>query len=283
MMTWGTALMLAVIQGLTEFLPVSSSGHLALFQNFLERLSGQSLPDALAFDVLLHVGTMLAVLIYFRRDLLLLFSSLAPAGPSEKQVEAARHGRREIGFLALSLVPTAIVGLALRSVADELLHRPVVVAALVGVTGVILTTTRFTATNGLTPSRAGARLTLPRALAMGAAQGLAVLPGLSRSGLTIAAGLAGGLPPLAAFRLSFLMSIPTIAGAAVLELGGRPEALGSLGLPAAVAAVVAGLVALAALAILSRSLRGGRFHLFSWYCFAVAVLGVSLFSFWGGK
>ncbi len=274
-MTWGTALLLAVVQGLTEFLPVSSSGHLALFQSFLERLEGRPLAEALAFDVILHVGTMLAVLVYFRADLRRLLAGLAPGSG-----EDGRGSRREIAFLALSLAPTAVVGLALRHVADTLLNRPVVVAALVGVTGLLLIGTRLLSRR---PEITRPHLTWSQALLMGAAQGMAVLPGLSRSGLTIVAGLAGGLPPMAAFRLSFLMSIPTIAGAAMLELGGRPEALGSLGWPAAVAAAVAGGVALAALAILSRTLKRGHFHLFSWYCFAVALVGIILFSTWEAR
>jgi undecaprenyl-diphosphatase len=280
-MTWPIALLLAVLQGLTEFLPVSSSGHLALVQNAIERFTGTPLAEALAFDIIVHLGTMLAVVLYFRRDLGSLLLSLRPGQGAGQDTPAARTSRRELFFLVLSLFPTAIIGLALRPLASSMLHRPALVAGLIGVTGIILLLTRSRGRLD-NPATTG-EFTLARALAMGAAQGLAVLPGLSRSGLTIAAGLAAGLSPLAAFRMSFLMSIPTVAGAAILELGGHPEALAQLGWPAAGAAVVACLVALVALAILSRTLRRGQFHLFSWYCFAVAALGILYFTLGGGQ
>jgi len=277
-MTWPIALFLAVLQGLTEFLPVSSSGHLALVQNAIERFTGSPLADALAFDIIVHLGTMLAVVLYFRKDLGSLLAALRP-GAGGRTTTA----RRDLFHLFLALFPTAVVGLALRPLAAAMLHRPVLVAGFIGVTGVLLLLTR-TRTRGRQDSPdTASEFTLTRALIMGTAQGLAVIPGLSRSGLTIAAGLAAGLSPLAAFRMSFLMSIPTVAGAALLELGGHPEALAQLGWPAAGAALVAGLVALVALAILSRTLRQGQFHLFSWYCFAVAGFGILYFTLGGGQ
>jgi undecaprenyl-diphosphatase len=278
--TWATALILAVLQGLTEFFPVSSSGHLALFQSYLERRNGRPLAEALAFDIIVHLGTLLAVMIYFRGDLGRLLTSLLPA--SARGADTVDHisSRREIAFLVISLLPTAIIGLALRSLAEHLLHMPVVVATLIGVTGLILLTTRRDSAGR---AKGSAQLTWSRALAMGAAQGMAVIPGLSRSGLTIATGLATGLSPMAAFRLSFLISIPTIAGAALLELSGNISALKTLGWPAAGAALTAGLVALAALRLLSRTLLQGRFHLFAWYCFAVAGTGILVFTVWGGR
>lgn len=279
-MTWATALLLAILQGLTEFFPVSSSGHLALVQSYLERQSGRPMTEALAFDILLHLGTLLAVLFYFRADLGRLASSLFPAPAGGTDAPGRRSSRRELAFLAISLLPTAIIGLALRNLAERLLQLPVVVAAFVGVTGLILLTTRL---NAAGRGENGARLTWGRALAMGVAQGIAVMPGLSRSGLTIAAALATGLSPMAAFRLSFLMSIPAIAGAALVELAGNRAALETLGWPAVCAALIAGLVALAALRLLSRTLLQGRFHLFAWYCFAVAGTGMLLFTLWGGR
>lgn len=278
-MTWPIALLLAVLQGLTEFLPVSSSGHLALVQNAIERYTGSPLANALAFDIIVHLGTMLAVVLYFRKDLGTLLAVLRPGPAGRQGSSGTTTARRDLLYLILSLFPTALVGLALRPLAAGMLHRPVLVAGLIGVTGLLLLLTRG---RQHSPNKSG-EFTLVRALVMGTAQGLAVLPGLSRSGLTIAAGLAAGLSPLAAFRMSFLMSIPTVAGAAVLELGGHPEAMAHLGWPAAGAAVVACLVALMALAILSRTLRQGQFHLFSWYCFAVAGFGILYFTLGGGQ
>jgi undecaprenyl-diphosphatase len=182
--------------------------------------------------------------------------------------------------MALALVPTAAVGLALKSSVEALLQRPAVVSGLIGVTGLVLLSTRRFSSSGPGGSPAGMSLTWVQALGIGAAQGLAVLPGLSRSGLTIAAGMALGLAPMTAFRWSFLLSIPAILGAAALEAGSSPEALTHLGGQAFTAAVLAGVVALVALAILSRVLQRARFHLFAWYCFAVALAGVILFTVW---
>jgi undecaprenyl-diphosphatase len=278
--SWAAALLLAILQGITEFLPVSSSGHLVLLQNVLQRLSGRHLPDELAFDLLVHLGTLLAVVIYFRADLARLARDLwAPTTltPADGRLH---NGRRELGLMALALVPTAVLGLALRSPVNALLQRPAVVSGLIGVTGLVLLSTRRFSSSGRTGALAGEGLTWVQALGIGAAQGLAVLPGLSRSGLTIAAGMALGLSPMTAFRWSFLLSIPAILGAAALEASLSPGAMSHLGGMAYAAALVAGAVALVALVVLSRALQKARFHLFAWYCFAVALGGVILFTVW---
>jgi undecaprenyl-diphosphatase len=274
-MSWTLALLLGLLQGLTEFLPVSSSGHLVLAQNLAERLSGRRLASLLAFDLLVHVGTLLAVVVYFRQDLRrLLGSALTPDRLDP------HNGRRELLLLATALVPTAIVGLALRNLVEDLLQQPALVAGFIGVTGLALLSTR-----ALAPVAGTAAATLTpswlQTLGIGLAQGIAVVPGLSRSGLTIAAGLALGMAPRAAFRWSFLISIPAIAGASALELTREPAALAGLGWPALAAALVAAGVALAALALLARLLDRARFHHFAWYCFTVAIAGVWFFT--GGE
>ncbi len=269
-MSWLLALLLGILQVLTEFLPVSSSGHLVLAQNLSDRLGQQPLPAALAFDLIVHVGTLAAVIAYFRRDLRrLLWPALTPGRPDP------HNGRRELLLLAAALVPTAVVGLALRNLVEDLLQQPARVAGLIGVTGLVLLAGHTAGTlRGATTS---SMPTLLQSLGVGLAQGIAVLPGLSRSGLTIAAGLALGMAPREAFRWSFLISIPAIAGASALELGRHPEALAELGWPALLGAVAAAAVALAALALLERLLQRSRFHHFSWYCFAVAGAGLWYF------
>jgi len=278
--SWAAAILLAVIQGITEFLPVSSSGHLVLLQNVLQRLSGSRLTDELAFDLLVHLGTLLAVVVYFRADLARLARSLRAPTALTPADGPLHNGRRELGLMALALVPTAIVGLALRNSVEALLQRPAVVSGLIGVTGLVLLSTRRFSSAESTGSPAGAGLTWVQALGIGAAQGLAVLPGLSRSGLTIAAGMALGLAPMTAFRWSFLLSIPAILGAALLEASLSPDVMTHLGGQAFTAALLAGAVALVSLAVLSRILQKARFHLFAWYCFAVALAGVTLFTVW---
>jgi undecaprenyl-diphosphatase len=278
--SWAAALLLAILQGITEFLPVSSSGHLVLLQNLLRRLGGQRLEEELVFDLLVHLGTLLAVVVYFRADLARLAGNLVAPASLTSSDGPLHNGRRELGLVALALVPTAVLGLALRSSVEVLLQRPAVVSGLIGVTGLVLLSVRRFSLSGRTGSAGAEALTWVQAVGIGAAQGLAVLPGLSRSGLTIAAGMALGLAPMTAFRWSFLLSIPAILGAAALEASLSPEALAHLGGKEIMAALVAGGVALAALAVLSRTLRSARFHLFAWYCFAVALAGAILFTVW---
>ncbi|MFQ5718079.1 MAG: undecaprenyl-diphosphate phosphatase [Acidobacteriota bacterium] len=280
-MTWGLAVLLAVVQGLTEFLPVSSSGHLALLQNGVQRATGATLPGALALDVLLHVGTLAAVVVYFRHDLVRLAAAALGEGTTPGSLtgpaSAADNGRRELALMAVALLPTAVIGLALHNVVDQLLQRPRLVSGCIGATGLLLLLARPRGA----PGRAGAHLPGWRqALLIGTAQGLAVLPGLSRSGLTIATGLLVGLAPMAAFRWSFLLSIPVIAGAALLELL-RPGAdLSSLGWPAAGATLLAAAVGLVSLRLLARSVARIHFHRFGWYCLTMAGLGLLLFTVW---
>ncbi len=210
------ALVLGLVQGATEFLPVSSSGHLQAVPFLLGWDSG-----SLAFDVAVHVGTLVAVLIVFRRDLgAMLRSVVRPDG-----ADGTRAARRLVGLLAVASLPAALVGLLLGDVIEEAFDRPLVVAACLGLTAVVLwwAERRRSALGTAEPASdpdAGVLGGLPwrTALGVGAAQAFAVLPGLSRSGTTIAAGLALGLSRAEAARLSFLMLIPVTLGAAALTV-----------------------------------------------------------------
>ncbi len=197
-------IVLALVQGLTEFLPISSSAHLVIPSMVL------GWPDqGLAFDVAVHVGTLSAVLLYYREDLRQMasdwFGSLAGRGQTEQSTL--------VWYLALATVPAGLVGLFGGDFIEEHLRTLPVIAATTAVFGLLL---------GIADRKAGSRapraLTLPVALAIGFAQALAPVPGVSRSGVTITAALLLGLSRQSAARFSFLLSIPIIASAGLLLL-----------------------------------------------------------------
>jgi undecaprenyl-diphosphatase len=204
MMEWWQAAVLALIQGLTEFLPVSSSGHLVL----MPRLFGW--PDqGLAFDVAVHVGTLLGVLLYFRRD-------LAPLARGGMQFLRGRyddpHGRMAVNLL-LATIPVGLAGLLGSRYIEEELRSPFVVAFQLSVFGIVL----WLADRFSSKRRGELSLSTGQALLIGLAQALALIPGTSRSGITMSAGLVLGLTREAAARFAFLLAIPGIAAAGIYE------------------------------------------------------------------
>ncbi|MCF8094702.1 MAG: undecaprenyl-diphosphate phosphatase, partial [Desulfobacteraceae bacterium] len=227
-MTFFQAVALGVIQGLTEFLPVSSSGHLVLFQN----LFGMNRPE-LMFDVAVHAGTLAAVCVYFYRDIAAMISEVAAWGYCRlrrAEPEPLVPEVRLAAMIAAGSVPTAIIGLAFHGIADILFSSVLLVGFALAATGFWMWFTRGRDTAG----RGVLRLGTARALLIGIAQGIAVIPGISRSGATIAASLYLGLNRETAARYSFLLSIPAIAGAVLLNLMDAPTS-GSADLPAILA------------------------------------------------
>ena len=288
-MNIGTSLLLGIVQGLTEFLPVSSSGHLVLGRGLLPADALRS-PGVL-FEIVVHLGTLAAALIYLRREVFGLLRSLAGTdGSTSEGAGAVRRGRQLIGLLVIASVPAAVVGVAFR----EQIHHAFsgIGFAAVGliVTGAVLLTFRRPAREARQAPTAG-DATIPRlprgladALWIGIAQAAAILPGISRSGLTIIAGRGRGVSPADAARFSFLLSAPAIAGAALLE---GASALGSGALSAAggVVALELTLGFLAAFLAGTLALRWvfdwlarERFHQFGWYCLSVGGIGVGLSS-----
>lgn len=202
----GQAILLALLQGFTEFLPISSSAHLV----FPSLLLGW--PDqGLAFDVAVHVGTLVAVVIYYRRDLTRMaqawFASFGQAGATEDS--------KLVWYIGLATIPAGLVGLLGGDFIEEHLRSLPVIATTTLVFGVLLgLSQRYS--NRLS-GRPSSVLTLPLALLIGLAQACAPVPGVSRSGVTITAGLFLGLSRQAAARFSFLLSIPIIASAGGLQ------------------------------------------------------------------
>ena len=266
---------LGVLQGLTEFLPVSSSGHLALGQVFF----GITEP-ALFFDVSLHVGTLLAVVVVFFQDIRRMIEALAGApaalfkGKHGWQTLKANEDLYLIFLIVMGTLPTVVVGLGIKPYVDTLFSSISIVGCMLLVTGTFLWMTRHVA--GQEGDGVG-RFGLKRALMVGLCQGLAVLPGISRSGATISAALFAGIDRETAGRFSFLLSMPAIVGAELLSIRDFIEQGSPIHVTATLCGtVVAFVVGYAALVGLLRIVRKGRMYLFAPYCWGVGIAAVVL-------
>lgn len=263
---WIYVVILAVVQGVAEFLPVSSSGHLAV----LGALFGFREDRSLALGIVLHAGSLLAILVFYFRTLLGFF-------------------RREQFHLLLMVIagtiPAGLAGVALKlsGLDEKLFGDPVVIGLAFLITATLLRLSekpklivRPEAERDLPPTGLEA-ITLRQALVVGVSQMFAILPGLSRSGTTITAGILTGVERSAAGTFSFLLAIPAIGGAAFLELlslcrEGLSVEEGGVTLPMMAAGLlISGLVSFFALAWLTRLIRRGRLSVFSWYLYAVGI------------
>jgi undecaprenyl-diphosphatase len=255
------AVILGIVQGATEFLPVSSSGHLVMAQAILG-VDAQGV----FFEVALHVATLFSVLLVYRRRV----ASLA-LGAFRRERAAWRY----LGLLLLASVPAGIVGVFFEDQVEALFDSPWVVGTALLVTGALLWSTRAAYRRHPEPGEVG----LGGALVMGVGQAFAITPGISRSGTTVVSGLWAGVEASEAAAFSFLMSVPAIAGAAVLQvpelLAGTP-AVGwtAIGVGGAAAAVT-GVLAIKAFVLM---LKNRTFHGFALYCWAAG----GLFLLWLG-
>lgn len=249
------SIVLGILQGFTEFLPISSSGHLVVAGAWL----GVSSPGG-ALEVALHGGTLAAVLVHYRRDVAWLARSLLPW----RRGEEAERGRRLAGFLVAATLPAAAAGLLFGDRIEALFDRPRVAGFGFLATGALLLLAEARPTGSRRADRAG----WLRSLAVGAAQAAALVPGVSRSGATIACALRLGLAPLEAARFSFLMAIPAILGAVVLEAASASDGLATLDPGAAgLGVAAAALSGLLAIRWLERLLAGKRLRPFALYVF----------------
>ncbi|HEY8237974.1 MAG TPA: undecaprenyl-diphosphatase UppP [Candidatus Limnocylindrales bacterium] len=263
------AIVLGIVQGLTEFLPVSSSGHLIIVPELL----GWRDPfiESLAFSVMLHVATLLALLVYFRADWL----RLIPAGLAAIRDRSFKDDpdRRLAWLLAASTVPAVIVGVLF----NDLIENSFREARLVAITLVIGAAVLWLADRVGRRDRPIEGMTFPIAIGIGAAQALALVPGISRSGISISAGLFAGLDRTAAARFAFLMATPITAGAGVWEL--RKIVSGEAGVDLPLVPLAAGMLAsliagLLAITVLMRYLRTHGTGVFVAYRIALAALVV---------
>lgn len=250
--------LLAVVQGLTEFLPVSSSGHLVICAAVLKAAGRQPPTDQVAVNIVLHVGTLLSVIVYYRRRVARLLG----------------EDRRVIPLLMVGTVPAVLVGLPLKKYASHWLSDPMLAGCMLPVTGLML----LWAARRAPEAGMYRQLSAKQSFGIGVFQALAILPGISRSGATITAGLGAGLNREQSVTFAFLLAIPAISGAGVLEtvdlVAGRIDSsvpVGSL----VVGALLSFGVGLFALWWLSTWIERGRLVLFAYWCFAVGAAAVA--------
>jgi len=261
------ALVLGLIQGLTEFLPVSSDGHLAL-AGFLFGFQ----ESGLTLTVLLHAGTVLATALVLRERVgrTIIAGVKGLFRPSTFVREEA--GQDALFVLAAS-VPTGVIGLCLRDAVAQWTHSPLIVGVGFLITALVLASTAWA------PSGQNEHPSVRAALIVGTMQGLAVAPGVSRSGLTIASLLFLGVQRGRAFELSMLMSLPVIVGAILLEAVSHLAEMSGLGV-AAMGTVVAFASGVAALLVLRRIVVGGRFHWFALWVMPLALATLAMARAW---
>jgi undecaprenyl-diphosphatase len=261
-MTIWQAAVLGIVQGLTEFLPISSSGHLELFRQIL----GWQGFD-LAFDIALHWGTLFAVLVYFRRDWIDLTRGVITGLRERRMNDPCRLAAK----LMVGSIPAAVAGVLLEDLAETVFRSPWVIVTMLALVGVMLLFADRRAQPGPADQIPGWSATI----FIGLAQAVALIPGTSRSGITMLAGISSGLSRASAARFSFLLAAPIIFGAGLFKLG---DALRDPGLPLIVGLFTAAVSGGAAIAFLLRYLAHGSFRPFAIYriILALAVAGILL-------
>ena len=256
-MNYIDAIVLGIIQGLTEFLPVSSSGHLVLGQALLKVKQ-----PGIAFEVIVHVGTLVSVLFYFRVKIAQLVCSLFNAGMAAE--------RRLLFYLFIGTVPAGLAGMLFKDFFERMFSAPAATSGFLLLTGLILLSTRFRKSGDKS-------MRLGSAVAMGLGQALAILPGVSRSGTTISTGIWAGVRPSEAAEFSFLLSIPAVGGAVLLELHELMKLDHSLIGPYLAGALFSFVFGIIAVSSLLAVIRRGKFEYFAYYCFAAGLLGLYIF------
>lgn len=240
-------IVLGIVQGLTEFLPISSSGHLAIIENFFK------IEEPVALTAFLHFGTLLATLIFFRKDIIEII-----AGLFKKKSEAIRY----VVNIIIGNIPIVIFAILFRDFIESTFTDVQMVMIFLGMTGAVLLLTSVI-------QKGDKDVSFLRALIIGIGQMFAVFPGLSRSGLTISSGIFCGVKPEESFRFSFLLSIPPVLGANLLELKKINQMYNPLELIVGMAiSLIFGLIALKIL----RTIVQKWFYLFGFYCLIISIV-----------
>ena len=264
-MTILKAIILGMVQGLTEFLPISSSGHLVLVQSILKVTE-----QPLFFDVMLHFGTLMAVVVFFWKDIWEILSGIFGRDPnigrSTSHYKTKYSARLFALYIIIGTIPTVIIALILKKTIEGAFVNPFLVSITLIITGIILFLSERM-------GQRGKSLNTGRAFIIGIAQGIAAIPGISRSGTTISAGLMLGIDGEKAARFSFLMSLPAILGAAILEFR-NVESVDVSIIAVVSGALVAFIVGYISIKFLLRIVARGHFSRFAYYCWAVGILGI---------
>ncbi len=262
------AIILGAVQGVTEFLPISSSGHLVIGSQILDFHE-----EGIAFDVFVHLGTLLAVVIVFRKELLAMLKAPFSIKTNQHDEEMRKYLLWDI-YVVFATIPAVAVGLVLRDSIDEIFTNLLLVYSMLAVTGVLMIFSHSL------PER-GQKLNGWRALLIGCAQALAIFPGLSRSGSTIFIGMAMGIDRVTVARFSFIMSIPVILGAVVLqsnELYQNPPSLSAMKniLAGTLCSAISGYFAII---FLLDIVRRNRLQWFGYYCLCISFAGIMYYFF----
>ena len=272
---------MGILQGLTEFLPVSSSGHLAIFQNLFH--IGQGVEDLFLFDILLHIGTLIAVFAVFYKDIIKLIKegfgiifdfikSVFGLIRGRKWRKVIRSGYRKFVMLIIvSTIPTGIIGVLLKDLVEECSKTLIMPGIFLIITACILFIADRAEEGDKTPKDA----TYRDALIIGTSQGIATLPGISRSGTTITMALLCGFEKRFAIKYSFIMSIPAVMGAAVLEIKDVVETKASFEPAYFVGMIVAAITGYAAIKIMLNVVKNKRYIFFSVYCLIAGIVAIA--------
>lgn len=266
------AIILGLVQSLTEFLPVSSSGHMV----FAQSLMGVN-AEGVVWEVCLHLGTVAAVLLVFGKDVAVIINGwlrgcIAARKSGWRAVWEANEQFRMGWFLIVGSIPAALAGLTIRQHIETLFASPILTASLLFVTGELLWLTR--------PHNLNLRhrhVNFADSIWIGIAQAAALLPGISRSGSTISTALLREVDRTRAVRFSFLLAIPAILGAGLLEARHMAQIPSSERVPLTVGFITSVIVGYLALCLLIRVVSAGKLHYFAWYCWAASVAGVVYF------
>jgi undecaprenyl-diphosphatase len=252
-------IVLGIIQGLTEWLPISSTGHLRLAEHFL----GLEVP--ILFDVILHVGTLIVVLAFFRREVGKTLAAIA-------HLDFKTDYGKMVPLIIVGVIPTFLIGLVFGSVIEDTFRSVSPIAVAFIICGLIIYSTKF-------GKEKTERINYSKAIMIGIAQGIAIIPGISRSGATIAVAISLGIKREKAFEFSFLVSIPAILGALGLTIYTEFAALASASLnwgEIVAGAIIAMLVGYFALKLLWKILTNRKFNLFAFYCWLLAAVLIAL-------
>jgi undecaprenyl-diphosphatase len=268
------AIIMAVLQGVTELFPVSSLGHAVILPRLLNWGIDLKAPDWLAYLVVMHLGTSIALFAFFWRDWLSFLRSLISAPDAR-----AKTDRRTFFFVVLATIPAVIVGSLFRKLLGDAFAAPAIAAVFLIVNGFIL---YFGDRIGEESTGSLGQLNWKGALAVGFAQCFALIPGISRSGATMVAGVVAGLKHSEAARFSFLMGAPIILAANVYEAPKLMKEGATLGGMAILSGIVAGIFAYLSLTLLMRYFRRHEFEAmspFAYYCWAAGVISLGIIAF----
>lgn len=273
------AVLMGIVQGLSEFLPISSSAHLVFTSNFYKVFKNipihEQSTQEVFFDIMLHLGTLIAVLIFFRKDVARILKSMWHALKSRNWEDyEAKLGL----YIASGTIITIVFGLMISDFAEALIFKPAVVGMLLFVTGIILLLSEYV---GKKFADKKEHVGFWTSLLIGLAQGLAALPGFSRSGLTIATGLFSGLDRVLAARYSFLLSIPIILGASMVYPLAKidvAEAVNYNWTAILVGTVVSGVVGYLCIKYFMKFLSKFSLALFGYYCLIMGIFTAVFFT-----